>query len=256
MYTNRYIFIYSTIMVIIVAAVLSTAAMFLKPFQEANIRIEKIQSILASADIESTKENAEELFDKHIIQELLINLDGEVTSIYEEGAFSKGDERAFDLDLKISLKLKKEGGKTESGKPPQFPLFVAEKNGSTIYILPLLGNGLWGPIWGNLSLKEDWKTVVGTTFGHKGETPGLGAEIDQKFFQVQFIGKQIFDDNGEFKSIKVQKGGALILPEDLQIHAVDAISGGTITSDGVTVMLKDCLENYVPYIKKTTIKYE
>jgi len=89
------------------------------------------------------------------------------------------------------------------------------------------------------------------TFAHKGETPGLGAEIDTKAFQEQFVGKEIFNDKGNFTSIKVIKGGIDLIPENLRKHGVDAISGGTITSNGVSDMLNDCLENYIPYFKKS-----
>jgi Na+-transporting NADH:ubiquinone oxidoreductase subunit C len=109
---------------------------------------------------------------------------------------------------------------------------------------------LWGPVWGNIALEEDFKTVYGVTFGHKGETPGLGAEISTTDFQKQFSGKTIFDDEYNFTSVKVVKGGVVTMPPDQQIHGVDAISGGTITSNSVSDMLEDCLKNYKSYIKK------
>ena len=119
-----------------------------------------------------------------------------------------------------------------------------------MYIIPLLGKGLWGPVYGNLALAGDFNTVTGATFGHDKETPGLGAEIELDFFENQFIGKKILDENGNFVSIQVVKGGAQMLPADQQIHGVDAISGGTITSNGVSDMLKSNLENYIGYINK------
>ncbi len=127
---------------------------------------------------------------------------------------------------------------------------MAEKNGEKMFIIPLLGKGLWGPVYGNLALAGDFNTVTGATFGHDKETPGLGAEIEQDFFEEQFIGKKILDDNGKFVSIQVVKGGAKMLPANQQIHGVDAISGGTITSNGVSDMLKSNLENYIGYINK------
>ena len=111
--------------------------------------------------------------------------------------------------------------------------------------MPLEGKGLWGPIWGYLSLKEDLRTINGVNFDHKSETPGLGAEINTTAFESQFIGKQLFRDD-EFTGILVQKGGAA--PGDM--HAVDAISGGTITSKALEAMIYDCLKNYVDYLKK------
>lgn len=244
MFSNRYIFIYSTVMVIIVAALLSTTAMMLQPFQEQNFAIAKIQGILASADIESTADDAEELYKDAIKEELIIDPEGNVISLYKNGAFETGEERAFDLNLKKELYNKK------MGKPFKIPLYIAEIDGNITYIVPLLGKGLWGPVYGNIAFGTDFNKVVGADFGHDKETPGLGAEISTKEFAAQFIGKSIFDANGNFVSIAVVKGGASTLPNDRQIHGVDAVSGGTITSNSVTDMLDDCLENYVSYIKK------
>jgi len=126
------------------------------------------------------------------------------------------------------------------------PVFVFTADDSTHkYIIPLRGKGLWGPIWGYLALYDDFNTIYGAIFAHEKETPGLGAEINQKFFQVQYIDKKIMDERGNLVSVKVVKGGAK--PDDP--HAVDAISGGTITSTGVQAMMKDCLGNYEYYFK-------
>ena len=108
-----------------------------------------------------------------------------------------------------------------------------------------MGKGLWGPIWGYIALESDKNTVAGASFDHKGETPGLGAEINQGWFQEPFVGKKIFDESGDYQSIRVIKGGA---PEGDK-HGVDAISGGTITSNGVTEMLVRTLKIYEPYLK-------
>ena len=106
------------------------------------------------------------------------------------------------------------------------------------------------PIWGTIALKSDWRTVAGISLDHKSETPGLGAEINTDAFENQFIGKSIFDENMQFTSIKLIKGGAG--PDNP--HGVDAISGGTLTCNGVTAMLKNCLSNYEPFIKKQIAK--
>jgi Na+-transporting NADH:ubiquinone oxidoreductase subunit C len=230
-------------MVIIVAAVLSSAAMFLKPYQERNEAIEKMKGILASAKIDATTENTIELYEKNVNEEIVINNVGDIVSIYKNGNFESGEIRAFNLDLK------KELYKKSKGLEFNIPLLVSELNGEKIYIIPLRGTGLWGPIWGNIAVQDNFSTVIGVTFGHKGETPGLGAEIDTKDFQSQFVGKEIFED-GKFQSISVVKGGIVNLPENMKIHGVDAISGGTITSNAVTEMLANCLENYVPFITK------
>lgn len=243
MFTNRYIFIYSSVMVIIVAAILSSAAMVLKPYQERNIAIAKIQGILRAADIQATSTDAEALFDQTISEEVVIDQDGNVTGRYSNGQFTEGEDRAFDLNLKKELYNKKQGN------PYKVPLYMAQANGEKIYIIPLLGTGLWGPIYGNIALKDDMNTVFGAEFGHDKETPGLGAEINTKEFGNQFLGKTIFTEDGTFFSIKVKKGGVETLPAAERIHGVDAISGGTITSDAVTKMLENCLDNYVAYFK-------
>jgi Na+-transporting NADH:ubiquinone oxidoreductase subunit C len=131
-----------------------------------------------------------------------------------------------------------------------FPLYVIEKDGQKRYIIPLLGRGLWGSIWGTIALRDDFSTVAGVTFGHKSETPGLGAEIAMPAFQQQFDNKKIFSENGDFVSIQVLKGGVKSHPSVPEIHGVDAISGGTITSDGTNNMISSNLRNYLPYFNK------
>jgi len=129
------------------------------------------------------------------------------------------------------------------------PVFRAfPDDGEKVLILPVEGKGLWGPIYGYVSLRSDLNTIYGVNFDHKGETPGLGAEINTTRFESMFKGKKLFE-NGKFVSIKVHKGGAD--PND--IHGVDAISGGTITSRGLEKMLFDCLSKYNDYFNKTRI---
>jgi Na+-transporting NADH:ubiquinone oxidoreductase subunit C len=228
MHSNRYIIIYASVLVIIVATVLATAAIQLKPFQDKNIRLEKMQNILTSVKIEASPADAESKFETYIAEEIVIDSKGEVIG-----------NNAFDIELVNELK--------KAPEQRQYPLFVYKSDdGSSRYIIPVRGKGLWGPIWGYIALNEDLSTVYGAVFDHKSETPGLGAEINQVSFQSQFVGKSIFDESGAFTSILVKKGGA----ESTDKHAVDAISGGTITSDGVTHMLKDCLNNYVAFIEK------
>ena len=250
MFTNRYIFIYASVMVIIVAAILSSAASFLKPFQEQNVRTEKIINILKSASITTEKVDADANYQKYIVEEYTIDREGNITSIFKNGKQEEGAIRAFDINLKVELKKNADLKAGKSSDEPQFPMFVCEKDGKTFYVIPVLGSGLWGPVWGNIALESDFSTIYGANFDHQGETPGLGAEISTDIFQDQFPGKTIFDDSYNFKSIKVVKGGAAILPPAEQIHGVDGISGGTITSNAVDAMINDCLENYVPYIKK------
>lgn len=244
MYSNSYVFRYAAVMVVLVAALLSMAALLLKPAQERNVAVAKMQGILSAANIDATAKDAEVLYASFITEEIVIDKNGDVIGLYRDGNFEQGDVRAFNIDLK------KELYNQSTGEDYKLPLYVAEKDGEKIYIIPLIGKGLWGPIYGNIALGGDFNTIQGATFGHDKETPGLGAEIDQDFFEKQFIGKKILDDNGTFTSVKVVKGGANMLPQADQIHGVDAISGGTITSNGVSDMLESNLKNYVGYIKK------
>ena len=144
--------------------------------------------------------------------------------------------------------------KKEVKKQPvdqRFPLYVAEKGGKTFYVIPLYGAGLWDAIWGYIALDEDKNTIIGANFDHKAETPGLGAEITTDWFQAQFQGKTLLNDLNagyvadNFVSVKAIKGGA----KAGDAHGVDAISGGTITSDGVSDMVQERLARYLPYFK-------
>jgi Na+-transporting NADH:ubiquinone oxidoreductase subunit C len=125
-----------------------------------------------------------------------------------------------------------------------------DPSGRPTYLLQTAGTGLWGPIWGYLALDQDGNTIRSAIFDHKGETPGLGAEINTDAFEQQFIQKKVLNDQGEFVSVKVEKG-----KHDASMpHAVDAISGGTITSNGVSKMLEQDLACYLKYIRSQTIQ--
>lgn len=243
MHSDSYIFRYAAIMVIVVAAVLSAVAMLLKPAQDKNVAIFRMRAILASVNVDATAENAIELFDKYITEEEVVDAKGEVVAIYRHGKLEKGDVRAFDLNLKEELYSK------TKGREYFLPVYIATVDGKKLYIFPLQGRGLWGQIYGNLALADDLVTVAGSQFGHDKETPGLGAEIELPMFEQQFVGKRIFDANGTFTSIQVLKGASKVLVGEQLLHGVDAISGGTITSNGVSEMLYSNLENYLPYIK-------
>ncbi len=128
----------------------------------------------------------------------------------------------------------------------ELPLFESNANGKKLYIVPVNGSGLWGPIWGYVAVEGDWSTISGVVFAHKGETPGLGAEIVAPSFTDQFIGKRLFE-GGKLVGISVLKGAGASRGND---HAVDAISGGTITSRAVETMISTTLAQYLPYIEK------
>lgn len=242
MFSNRYIFTFTIIMVVVVASILALLATALQPFQEKNRRIEKMQYILNSAHIENTVENAEELYDKHVVMEYVTDEKGDIIESYS-AENTNVNERAFDLNIKEQMTNLKENNKAH------FPVFVLFDGQDTLYSIPVLGKGLWGPIWGYIALKSDMNTVEGAVFDHKGETPGLGAEISTVEFQNQFQGKQIFDENGEFVSVTIVKGGVANSKIN-ESHGVDGISGGTITSDATSYMIRDGLALYLPFITK------
>jgi Na+-transporting NADH:ubiquinone oxidoreductase subunit C len=230
--SNKATFLFSSVMVVIIAVLLSVTAISLAPYQAKNIRIEKMKNILTSVAVHAETQDTEQLYKQYITQQIVLN---------NKGKEVKDGVAAFDIDLK------KEMDKIKTGKSNEqlFPLFICNKDGNSFYIIPIRGKGLWGPIWGYISLEGDMNTIYGASFGHKSETPGLGAEIETEKFQQQFIGKKIFDEAGDFVSVTVLKGGA---SRD-NIHGVDAISGATITSKGVSEMFKRTLSNYIPYFK-------
>jgi len=233
--SNLYIFTYASVMVIIVAAILSLAATGLKPLQEKNEEIAKKLDILntvgkgmAVAEAESKNDYVEAEYDKFITESFVIKSTGERI----EGV------DAFGVDLK------KENVKAVEDRT--LPVYMCtHADGSQNVIFPVQGKGLWGPLWGYVALNEDLISIAGVVFDHKGETPGLGAEINTDMFQDQFKGKKIFDSSGSFTSIMVNKAG---IPETE--NSVDAISGGTITSKGLEDMLFDCLSVYETFINK------
>jgi Na+-transporting NADH:ubiquinone oxidoreductase subunit C len=231
--SNTATFLFSSIMVVVIAVLLSITAIGLAPYQAKNIRIEKMKNILTSVAVSAETSATEQLYNQYITQEIVLNTKGEEV---------KGTVTAFDIDLK------KEQDKAKTGKSDEqlFPLFICEKDGKSFYIVPVRGKGLWGPIWGYISLEADMNTIYGASFGHKSETPGLGAEIETEQFQKQFIGKQLFDASGNFVSVSVIKGST----SADNLHAVDAVSGATITSNGVSDMFRNTLRNYITYFKK------
>jgi len=229
-FSNRYIFFFSTIMVVVVATLLSLAAMILQPYQEKNLEIEKKRSILESVHIAADRTNTESLYDKYITGSFVLNSKGEEVSGVD----------AFTVVVK-----------NEQKKPLEeqyFPVFrAASDSGDPVLIFPVEGKGLWGPIWGYISLLPDMNTIYGVTFDHKGETPGLGAEINTPAFEKMFDNKKLYKD-GSFVSIGVLKGGA----ETNDPYNVDAISGGTITSKGLEKMLYDCMVRYNDFLVKNS----
>lgn len=228
--SNGYTFLFAVILVVVVASVLAFTATSLQPTQRENVRQEKMQNILATVGIETDRPGAQKLYDQYIVEELALDQNGEVME----------SKDAFEVDLAKELK-----------KPVEeqvFPLYIAEVEGKKYYVLPLRGNGLWNAIFGYISLKDDVNTIKGATFDHLGETPGLGAEITKQWFKEAFEEEKIFDSNGNLVGVSVVKGN--IDASDKDDNKVDAISGATITGDGVSDMISERLKRYLPYFEK------
>jgi len=240
--SNLYTFGFAIVMVIVVATLLSIAAMGLKPMQQKNQQQEKMQAILKTIGINCSREEAELKFNDFVKKRLLLNYNSEIKTEITGDIDKTNKEDAFNVDIQKEFK---NSSITEKGR--NYPIYICEKDGENYYVIPMVGKGLWGPIWGFIALKDDMNTVFGASFDHKTETPGLGAEIRYEPFQMQFTGKKLFNEDGEFVSIKVIKGGA----EKTNLHGVDAITGGTITSNGVTEMIDRTLNIYAPYLKKS-----
>ena len=228
--SNVYTVVYASVMVIVVAAVLAFTAMSLKDKQQENIQVDKMKQILSSIGVEATAETAQVEYSKYITSTYVLNSKGETV----EG-------NAFDVNVAAQVKL--------SAEERALPVFVATlADGSTKYIIPMYGAGLWGPIWGYISLDDNGSTIYGAYFAHQGETPGLGAEIDKPAFNGQFVGKNFFKD-GVFKTVTVEKAGQKPLNG---ADYVDAITGGTITSQGVSAMIDNSVAPYETFFKSLT----
>lgn len=212
-------------MVILVALILAFTSQVLRPQQAKNEAIDKMRQILTSINIESTNATAESLYNEFITDAYVVNHRGE-----------KVDGNAFDTELVNELR--------KSEEERVYPVLEATIDGQKKYILSLRGAGLWGPLWGFICLNEDKSSIYGASFGHEGETPGLGAEIDKPFFAKEFVGKKIFNPEGTFTSVAIVKPGRT----DNNRDYVDGISGGTITSQGVEAMLFSSLEAYKPFL--------
>ncbi len=219
--SNAYTLIYAAVLVIIVAFLLSFVSSVLNDKKVANQQVDKKSQILAAINV--TDANVEEAFAKYVKSDALINANGEV--VKENGG--------FDVDF------------NNQSKDDQLPVYICEADGETKYIIPMSGKGLWGGISGYIGLKSDKNTIDGIFFAHEGETPGLGAEITADYFREPFKGKHIKNAAGEVVSVAVLKKGNTAQNQE----QVDAVTGATLTSNGVDAMLKEALKKYSNYLK-------
>jgi len=232
--SNKHTYLFAAIMVITIAFVLSFTSESLKELKADNIKKEKMQNILSAVGINVSRDESEELYTQYIIEELSLTNNGDI-----DNAVS-----AFNINLALEIK--------KDINTQRFPLYVANVDNNKYYIIPLRGNGLWNAIWGYMALKEDINTIKGVSFGHQAETAGLGAEITQDWFTNSFVDEKILNDNGDFVGVYVTKTNNDPENTDKNDNEVDAISGATITGDGVSDMIKERLEKYLPYFNNIT----
>ncbi len=248
---NTYTVIYSTILVVLVAAILAFVAMSLQGKQNENVKLETISKLLGAAS------QADE--------SLTIEGDADVLALYAEkiedafyvnglgekvGQMNTGKENVKDIQVTTTSDLKKqndiikkiEDGQNDLASTLAMPVYVFNINGKDVTVIPCYGAGLWGPIWGYLAINADGKTIDGAVFDHKGETPGLGAKIADAPFCKEFHGKSFNMDGGEV--FTVAKASAITEPE----HSVDAISGATITSQALGKSINLWAKYYKPYL--------
>ncbi len=226
--SNTYTIIYIIVLVAIVGTLLAVTSMSLKEKQQENADADKMKQILASVHVATTDKDVKAKFEELITNQIVVNSEGKTI----------GDD-AFAVNVAAMSKEKNPAKR-------QLPVYICDLGEKgTKYILPVYGAGLWGPIWGYIALDSDGSTIYGAYFAHQGETPGLGAEIEKPAFSDQFDGKQMFKNNEFLPVAVVKRGQKAPNGEDY----VDAVSGGTITSKGVSQMLTDCLKPYEAYLE-------
>lgn len=230
--SNLYTVFYASVLVMAVGVVLSVVYQAMRPKQIENIENDTKRQILAAALLTPANgETVAELYARHIEDSYIVNSKGH-----------KVDTSVSPFDVSVAAEVKKPAADR------LLPVFECTTSQGLKYIVPVAGAGLWGPIWGYVALDDNGDTVYGAYFAHQGETPGLGAEIEKPAFSDQFKGKDIFNSSGAFQSVKVVKNGQE--PSESDVAWVHAISGGTITSQGVQKMLANSLEPYSAFFKK------
>ena len=236
---NTYTLLFAVGLVVIVGTLLAAIDSSLKDKIRINKILEKQQNILYAIGINENDGNsvnfiaadkAEQEFNKYITKQ-----------IYIQGDQVIEDDKAYLIDVKKQKALAK-----DPSHKRKLPLFIANKDGRNLYVAPIRGKGLWDAIWAYVSVDENM-IIRGIYFDHKAETPGLGANIKQRFFMDDFIGESLLDIQGNFKGVTVSKTNLDPKNEDKYDNEVDAIAGSTITGDGVTAMIRSDLSLYQPY---------
>ena len=237
-HNNFYTFRFISILTLVVSLLLALASTQLKDLQEFNVELDKKKNILKCIGKDVTLMKADEIIEeyKSNISNIILKLNGDVVA-------NIASENLKPVQNKSTGQLKYFLDNVE-----YLPAY--KSSNPEAFIIPISGKGLWSTLFGYFALERDLNTVMGITFYKHGETPGLGGEVEKKWFQNNFVGKKIFDQTGELVSIKVVKGKVndVYSGQDLK-HGVDGISGATITSRGVSDFLKRDLLRYGQYIK-------
>jgi Na+-transporting NADH:ubiquinone oxidoreductase subunit C len=238
---NAYTVIYTTVVVALVAAILAFVAMTLKPKQDANIKAETISQMLTAAQFFTKDECSAmgndkvlEAYSQNIKEAYTINLKGEKVRDLNTEVKS--------IELQDGLKAQNKNIK-DGSDAADLPVYVFNKDGKSVTVVPVYGAGLWGPIWGYIALDEDLQTIVGAYFDHDSETPGLGAKIkDDPSFRAEFIGKKVnVASDPVFSVVKVGTSAD-------ENSSVDAITGATMTSKGLGEAIAFWLKAYAPFL--------
>ncbi len=250
---NVYTVIYSTVLVVVVAAVLAVAAIVLQPMQNENIKIETVTKVLSAAaqsdeDFSIAEDdNVMELYADNIVEAVYVDGNGQVV-----GQMNTGKDNIQDIQVTTTSDLKKqndmfkkiEAGQTGLLEELRLPVYIFNIEGKKISVMPCYGAGLWGPIWGYIAVAADGRTIEGAVFDHKGETPGLGAKITENFFSEEFIDKRFASEEPVFAVLKAGAAGN-------EESSVDAISGATITSQALGKSINLWAKYYKPYFNGT-----
>ncbi|MBO6531564.1 MULTISPECIES: Na(+)-translocating NADH-quinone reductase subunit C [Flavobacteriaceae] len=237
---NGYTVIFAVLMVVVVGSLLAFVASGLKPMIDENVRFEKQQNILYAMGVNENEGDGDVSF---------------VPTSEVEGAFSKyitqqlvwDGSQVVERDNAYLINVEKALAEAKSGGNAELPLLVGEKDGEKYYIIPMYGKGLWDAIWGYMSVGENME-IKGVFFDHKGETPGLGSNINQRFFMDDFKGESVMDGD-TYEGVQVAKGNNDPLNENKEDNEVDALAGATITGNGVSAMIKESLKLYKPYLQ-------
>ncbi|TDS11539.1 Na+-transporting NADH:ubiquinone oxidoreductase subunit C [Maribacter caenipelagi] len=244
--SNVYTVVFAAVMVVVVGSILAFLASALRPNIKENERFEKQQNILYAMGV---NENGDDAGSVNFIPTDVV--EDEFASYIKEQLVIQGDKITEDNEAYL-IDLKKQLANIKKGEPYKLPVFIGEKEGKKFYIIPMYGKGLWDAIWGFIAL-DDTMTVQGVYFDHKGETPGLGANIKMRYFMDDFEGETILNGT-QYAGIAVAKGNNDPLNKTKDDNEVDALAGATITGNGVSAMISETVKLYKPYLETIRVK--